>query len=173
MNKKSSILTAILLGGAVGLVVNPVWAQSTRSSEKQSVPPDHDKVPTKPGDDQNLPPRTNTLKNTSGMSKQDIQKVEEALQAKGHNPGKVDGVMDEQTRDAIRAFQKANNLTLTGTIDDKTAAALGVTVSSASGKSSDSSSGSSGKSSSSSVDGTTGPEGSGAPINKKPENKMK
>jgi peptidoglycan hydrolase-like protein with peptidoglycan-binding domain len=173
MNRKNSFITAILLGGAVGLVANPVWSQSTRSSEKQSVPPDHDKVPTKPGDDQNLPPRTNALKNTSGMSKQDIQKVEEALQAKGHNPGKVDGVMDDQTRDAIRAFQKANNLTLTGTIDDKTAAALGVTVSSASGKSSDTSSSPSSSKSGSGSMGTTGPEGSGAPINKKPENKMK
>jgi peptidoglycan hydrolase-like protein with peptidoglycan-binding domain len=76
------------------------------------------------------------------MSAHDIQKVQDALTAKGHNPG-TSGTMDDQTRDAIRAFQKANNLTLTGTVDEKTAAALGVNLSSST-KSGDKSTGSSG-----------------------------
>ncbi|MGH7783673.1 MAG: peptidoglycan-binding domain-containing protein, partial [Candidatus Binatia bacterium] len=103
MNKKSYLLTAVLVGGAVGLVANPVWSQSKGATDKQSVPADHDKIPTKPGDDQALPPRSTEAKSGAGMSVQDIRKVEEALQAKGHNPGNVDGVMDDKTRDAIRA----------------------------------------------------------------------
>ena len=90
------------------------------------------------------------------MSAQDIQKVQDALKAKGHNPG-TSGTMDDQTRDAIRAFQKANNLTLTGTVDEKTAAALGVTLSSST-KSGDKPTGSSGMPSGS-TDKSTGSTG--------------
>jgi peptidoglycan hydrolase-like protein with peptidoglycan-binding domain len=35
-------------------------------------------------------------------------------------------VMDKQTQDALRAFQKANNLAVTGTVDKETAAKLGI-----------------------------------------------
>ena len=54
--------------------------------------------------------------------------VERALQSKGYKPGTVDGVMDDSTREAVRAFQKDNSLPITGSIDDKTAAKLGVTL---------------------------------------------
>jgi peptidoglycan hydrolase-like protein with peptidoglycan-binding domain len=67
------------------------------------------------------------------MSKDQIKKVEEALQAKGHNPGRVDGVMDNQTQAAIRDFQKANSIPITGTLDQQTAQKLGVSLSRQSG----------------------------------------
>jgi peptidoglycan hydrolase-like protein with peptidoglycan-binding domain len=60
------------------------------------------------------------------MSSEDIKKVQQALQAKGHNPGPIDGVMEEQTQKALRDFQKANNLSATGVLDQETAAKLGV-----------------------------------------------
>jgi peptidoglycan hydrolase-like protein with peptidoglycan-binding domain len=69
-----------------------------------------------------------TEENASGMSKSDIMKSEEALQAKGLNPGKVDGVADNETRAAVREFQKQNNLTVTGSMDDRTARLLGITL---------------------------------------------
>ncbi len=126
MKNKRLILSAAILGGTLGLAANPVWAQTV---EKKSVPAAQDRIPTKPSADQALPPRASESKAGAAMSAQDIQKVQDALKAKGHNPGTT-GAMDDQTRDAIRAFQKANNLTLTGTVDEKTAAALGVTLSS-------------------------------------------
>ena len=139
MKNKPAMLTAVILGGAFGLAANPAWAQTL---EKKSVPAAQDRIPTKSGDDQALPPRASESKSGAAMSAQDIQKVQDALKAKGHNPG-TSGTMDDKTRDAIRAFQKANNLTLTGTVDEKTAAALGVALSSSS-KPSDKSTGSSG-----------------------------
>jgi peptidoglycan hydrolase-like protein with peptidoglycan-binding domain len=126
MKNKRLILSAAILGGTLGLAANPVWAQTV---EKKSVPAAQDRIPTKPSADQALPPRASESKAGAAMSAQDIQKVQDALKAKGHNPGTT-GAMDDQTRDAIRAFQEANNLTLTGTVDEKTAAALGVTLSS-------------------------------------------
>jgi peptidoglycan hydrolase-like protein with peptidoglycan-binding domain len=130
-----------------------VWTQTV---EKKSVPAAQDRIPTKPNDDQALPPKASESKSGVAMSAHDIQKVQDALTAKGHNPG-TSGTMDDQTRDAIRAFQKANNLTLTGTVDEKTAAALGVTLSSST-KSGDKSTGSSGMPSGS-TDKSTGSTG--------------
>jgi murein L,D-transpeptidase YcbB/YkuD len=68
-------------------------------------------------------------------STQDIKKAQEALKNKGHNPGSVDGVMGQQTRQAIRAFQKANGLKESGILDAETAEKLGVEKATASGAS--------------------------------------
>jgi peptidoglycan hydrolase-like protein with peptidoglycan-binding domain len=89
------------------------------------------------------------------MTADEIKQVQQALQTKGHSAG-TSGVMDEKTRDAIRAFQKANGLTMTGTVDDKTAQALGVSTKSSSG------SGASGSRGSSGATGPSGSSGSGS-----------
>jgi len=62
-----------------------------------------------------------------------MKAVEEALQAKGYRPGKIDGVADDEARTAIRTFQKDNGLSVTGMIDQRTADKLGVRISSKSG----------------------------------------
>jgi len=62
-----------------------------------------------------------------------MRAVEEALQTKGYKPGKIDGVADNETRAAIRAFQKDNGLPMTGMVDQKTADRLGVKIASKSG----------------------------------------
>jgi hypothetical protein len=67
---------------------------------------------------------------------QDVKKAQEALKSKGHNPGSMDGVMGSQTRQAIKAFQKANGLKETGSLDAETAEKLGVEKGTASGASS-------------------------------------
>jgi len=56
----------------------------------------------------------------------DVARVQQALKERGYDPGPVNGVMNEQTRDALRAFQTARNLRPTGTIDAETARALGL-----------------------------------------------
>jgi peptidoglycan hydrolase-like protein with peptidoglycan-binding domain len=56
----------------------------------------------------------------------DVKKMQESLQDKGHYRGKVDGVFGLRTRASIRAYQKAENLPVTGQLDTQTAGKLGV-----------------------------------------------
>lgn len=55
---------------------------------------------------------------------QTVRRVEQQLRAAGFNPGPVDGVMDQQTRDAIRRFQRATGLAVTGELDPRTRSTL-------------------------------------------------
>jgi peptidoglycan hydrolase-like protein with peptidoglycan-binding domain len=152
MEKKKSALTAAVIFG-VGLAATPAFSQSAPGGK--SAPSDLERTPTTPGREQQLPPSGREVpKGTEGMSATDIKQVQQALKAKGHDAG-TSGVMDDKTREAIRAFQKSEGLTMTGTIDEKTAKALGV-----SGKSS-SESGASGSRGSSGSSGATGGGASG------------
>ena len=56
----------------------------------------------------------------------EIRKVQETLRNKGHYDGKIDGVFGLRTRASIRAYQKAENLPITGQVDARTAEGLGV-----------------------------------------------
>jgi peptidoglycan hydrolase-like protein with peptidoglycan-binding domain len=152
MGKKKSALTAAVIFG-VGLAATPAFSQSAPGGK--SAPSDLERTPTTPGREQQLPPSGREIpKGTEGMSATDIKQVQQALKAKGHDAG-TSGVMDDKTREAIRAFQKAEGLTMTGTVDDKTAQALGVSSKSSSGSGASGSRGSSGSS------GVTGSGASG------------
>ncbi|HEX7231499.1 MAG TPA: peptidoglycan-binding protein [Candidatus Binatia bacterium] len=63
------------------------------------------------------------------VTSDDIRKAQNALKARGLNPGD-EGRMDAKTQQALREFQKNNNLPMTGVLDDKTAEKLGVSKSS-------------------------------------------
>ncbi|MDD4910045.1 MAG: peptidoglycan-binding domain-containing protein [Candidatus Omnitrophica bacterium] len=52
------------------------------------------------------------------------KQVQIALRNAGFNPGPIDGKMGVQTRNAIRAFQKANRLPVSGDVDYNTWQAL-------------------------------------------------
>jgi peptidoglycan hydrolase-like protein with peptidoglycan-binding domain len=58
--------------------------------------------------------------------KNEIMKMQETLRAKGHYRGQVDGVFGLRTRASIRAYQKAENLPITGQVDPQTADGLGI-----------------------------------------------
>jgi peptidoglycan hydrolase-like protein with peptidoglycan-binding domain len=58
--------------------------------------------------------------------KDEITKVQETLRTKGHYQGKIDGVFGLRTRASLRAYQKAENLLVTGQVDTPTADRLGV-----------------------------------------------
>jgi ABC-type transporter MlaC component len=58
------------------------------------------------------------------MDKEQIKSFQEALKAKGEDPGPIDGVIGHRTRSALRAFQKANDLKDTGILDNQTAEKL-------------------------------------------------
>jgi hypothetical protein len=79
-----------------------------------------------------------------------IKEVQQALKDKGYDPGPIDGRMGAKTKEALKSFQSASNLSATGTLNSETAEKLGVQSSSSSagsssmgtGKSSSSGSGS-------------------------------
>jgi peptidoglycan hydrolase-like protein with peptidoglycan-binding domain len=55
-----------------------------------------------------------------------VIEMQQALQDKGQYRGKVDGVLGLRTRASIRAYQKAENLPVTGQLDNQTAGTLGI-----------------------------------------------
>ncbi len=57
-----------------------------------------------------------------------VIKTQQALQDKGWYHGNLDGVFGLRTQASIRAYQKAENLPVTGQLDTQTAAKLGVTA---------------------------------------------
>lgn len=113
----------------MGLTGAPGFSQTAPGSGKQDIPSAQDRAPGAAGQSEQQPRATDTKKGAD-MSSAQIKQVQDALQAKGHNPG-TSGVMDDKTREAIRAFQKAEGLAVTGTVDERTAKALGVSVSGA------------------------------------------
>lgn len=64
-----------------------------------------------------------------GSSGSDVTKIQKKLIQYGYMTGSADGRYGEKTRDAVKWFQRKNGLTVDGRVGDKTAAALGVTLS--------------------------------------------
>jgi peptidoglycan hydrolase-like protein with peptidoglycan-binding domain len=68
-----------------------------------------------------VPAVTPTPAPTSGK----ISQIQEALRAKGYDPGPTDNVLGAKTREALTQFQKDNNLPV-GNLNVETMRALGV-----------------------------------------------
>jgi peptidoglycan hydrolase-like protein with peptidoglycan-binding domain len=60
------------------------------------------------------------------ISSDDIRRAQEALKTKGLDPGAISGRMHAKTQEALREFQKANDLPANGVLDQKTADRLGI-----------------------------------------------
>lgn len=67
-----------------------------------------------------------------GNSGADVKTLQQKLKNWGYYSGKVDGIFGSQTVDAVKKFQKKNNLTADGIVGAKTLSALGMTLSSSS-----------------------------------------
>jgi peptidoglycan hydrolase-like protein with peptidoglycan-binding domain len=57
-----------------------------------------------------------------------LRAMQRELSAKGHDAGAVDGKWGENTRDALRSFQREHDLESTGTLTLPTLAALGIDI---------------------------------------------
>lgn len=55
-----------------------------------------------------------------------IRQTQEALVARGYDPGPTDGLVGPKTQDAVRSFQRDHSLTVSGHVNSETATALGV-----------------------------------------------
>ena len=53
-------------------------------------------------------------------SRPKAKQIQIALSNAGYNPGSIDGKMGRQTREAVRAFQRANNLAVDGKVGKRT-----------------------------------------------------
>jgi Putative peptidoglycan binding domain len=70
---------------------------------------------------------TGTVRMGAGQSSNsDVKQAQQALKDKGHDPGPIDGVMGSRTKEAIKSFQSASNLQVTGTLDAATSQKLGI-----------------------------------------------
>jgi len=148
MKRKNQILSAVILSGSVGLGAQSIFAQGAPGGARTepNVPQPRPTQPTIPGQPAPGLPETDPIPGQPGtipervqrpgagdagmaaVSGEDIKKAKEALKAKGLNPGPIDGSMDGKTQQALRDFQKANKLPVTGVLDAQTAAKLGVTL---------------------------------------------
>lgn len=61
-----------------------------------------------------------------------VRKVQETLNDRGFKAGPANGILHDATRAALRAFQKSENIAVTGRLNPRTLAALGVPSESAS-----------------------------------------
>jgi Putative peptidoglycan binding domain len=145
MKRKKQILTAVILSGSFGLGANSLFAQGAPGSgQPGATPQPRQTQPTIPGQPGPGFPQTEPMPGQPGtiperverpsagdkgmvVSGDDIKKAKEALKAKGLNPGPIDGTLDSKTQQALRDFQKANKLPVTGVLDAQTAEKLGVT----------------------------------------------
>ena len=148
MKQRKRIFTAVFVAGSIGLGINPLFAQSLPGPNVPRPGPDLPKQtqPTIPGQPAPGLPQTEPLPGQRGtipermeppdagsqqemvISSDDIKKAQEALKAKGRDPGAISGRMHAKTQEALREFQKENNLPATGVLDRKTAEKLGVTL---------------------------------------------
>jgi hyperosmotically inducible periplasmic protein len=72
---------------------------------------------------------THVTRGSTGRSHAQVGAMQQALKDKGFDPGATDGVMGPKTTEALKAYQKSENLPTTGTMDGDTGAKLGVKVS--------------------------------------------
>jgi peptidoglycan hydrolase-like protein with peptidoglycan-binding domain len=59
---------------------------------------------------------------------EDVRQAQMALRNRGFDPGEMNGMISSQTQEAIREFQRAHNIPVTGRLDQQTQAALGIST---------------------------------------------
>ena len=116
MKVKKAFWGALVISGSLGM-----GAAAAHDGSLSGSPHVNDEV-TRSGDDTVLPPGVPGISDdrVGRTSDQEAMMLEEALASKGYDPGQIDGMIDSETRAAIREFQQDNDLAVTGTFDEQT-----------------------------------------------------
>ena len=139
MRKKNSAIISGMVLGTLTICPMTGWSQtSPGTSGSSGSATQQDQQRPKGAESSTGRSSMDSMKPSSASgqwSAADVKSVQEALKNKGHDPGPIDGVMGARTQQALRSFQRAQNIQTSGQLDSGTASALGVTLSSASGSS--------------------------------------
>jgi hypothetical protein len=148
MKYDKPILTGILLSASLALGANDLFGQTlpgpnVPTPKRDLAQPTDPIIPGKPAQGvpgsqpipgqrgtipEQMEPRDAVSQREMVVSSDDIRRAQEALKAKGRDPGAISGRMHAKTQEALREFQKANDLPATGVLDKKTAENLGITL---------------------------------------------
>jgi hypothetical protein len=107
----------------------PGMSPSGTPGKSPTAPPEKSQGVQKSSDSQNATGASDTGMTHKGMhtaGKANVRQAQEALKAQGQDPGPIDGVMGPKTQEALRAYQRSQNLTETGRLDSETAQKLGI-----------------------------------------------
>jgi peptidoglycan hydrolase-like protein with peptidoglycan-binding domain len=119
MTRKLALVVGVLLGSvpAAGLLAQTPAAKPNPSSGMQ-----HTAVaPSKSTQQDTAAAKSATRTHThhAKWTKEQIKEAQAGLAKAGYYKGEPTGVYNKKTRKAIRAYQKANNLPVTGRLDDE------------------------------------------------------
>jgi peptidoglycan hydrolase-like protein with peptidoglycan-binding domain len=110
MKALAFVAVAIASLPAITLPAAPLFAQASQPGQAQQSTGTDTKL------DMNAVPSLNEEK---------IRRAQQALQAKGFDPGPIDGVIGPRTEDAIRNFQDRYGIKTSTKLDNQTLYALG------------------------------------------------
>ena len=125
MKNRKMLVTAIALSGSfvVGCSSSDQGSSSRTASKASSSSPGMSS-----GSSSQSASATGQQRSGGKISQSDMRKVEEALKAKGFDPGPINGQIDAQTQQALRDYQTKNKLAVTGMADPATAESLGIVI---------------------------------------------
>ena len=109
--------------GSIGAAAPPPAKNESRQQREDSLQADRARKSGEMGTQPSTPDLSGRPPTTSTNP---VQRLQAALMAHGHDPGPVDGVMGPRTEEALRAFQAAQRLKVTGRLDQATLDKLGV-----------------------------------------------
>lgn len=129
MKNSKTIVTALVLSGSFVIGCSSSdRGTASRSSSGVSSSSSRGMSSGTSGSSSRTAGATGEQRSTGKISQSDMRKVEEALKAKGYDPGPINGQMDAQTQQALRDYQSRNKLPVTGAVDQGTADSLGVVI---------------------------------------------
>jgi peptidoglycan hydrolase-like protein with peptidoglycan-binding domain len=115
MTRKLALVVGVLLGSvpAAGLLAQTPAAKPNTSSTMQHAPA------VKSTQQDSTASKSAVRTHQAKWTKDQIKEAQAGLVKAGYFKGEPNGVNGKKTRKAIRAYQKANNMPVTGRLDDE------------------------------------------------------